>query len=129
MNGKYQFYDYKTIEEIKEPEEDVTVGVKGFAACNGLVKGKAIVVKIVEDLSRVEKGDILITHMTTTNFVPILSKVAAIVTDEGGITCHAAIISREMNIPCVIGTRMATKAFNDGDLVEVDANKGIVRKL
>lgn len=67
--------------------------------------------------------------MTTTNFVPILSKVSAIVTDEGGITCHAAIISREMNIPCVIGTRSATKAFKDGDIVRVDADNGTVTKV
>lgn len=67
--------------------------------------------------------------MTTTNFVPVLSKVSAIVTDEGGITCHAAIVSREMDIPCIIGTRIATKAFKSGDLLEVDANKGIIKKL
>jgi pyruvate,water dikinase len=67
--------------------------------------------------------------MTTTNFVPVLSKVSAIVTDEGGITCHAAIVSRELNIPCIIGTRIATKAFKSGDIIEVDADNGIVRKI
>ena len=58
-----------------------------------------------------------------------MKKAAAIVTDEGGITSHAAIVSRELGIPCVIGTKFATKVFKDGDLIEVDADKGIVRKI
>jgi len=67
--------------------------------------------------------------MTRPEFVPLMKKAAAIITDEGGITSHAAIISREMNIPCIIGTKIATKIFKDGDLVEVDADKGIVKIL
>ncbi|MEK6921199.1 MAG: PEP-utilizing enzyme [Nanoarchaeota archaeon] len=129
IKNKAQYYNNKNLREIEESEEKIPVGVKGFAACKGIARGKAIVVKSVEDLERIQQDDILITHMTTTNFVPVLSKVAAIVTDEGGITCHAAIISREMNIPCIIGTKIATKAFKDGDIVEVDANTGIVRKI
>ncbi len=129
INNKEEYYNHKNLKQIEEAEEKIPSGIKGFAACKGVVKGKAIVVKSVEDLERIKQGDILITHMTTTNFVPILSKVAAIVTDEGGITCHAAIISREMNIPCIIGTKIATKAFKDGDIVEVDADTGIVRKI
>jgi len=58
-----------------------------------------------------------------------MKKAVAFVTDEGGITCHAAIISREMKKPCIIGTKIATRALKDGDLVEVDANKGVVRKV
>ncbi|MFH1316579.1 MAG: PEP-utilizing enzyme [Candidatus Woesearchaeota archaeon] len=122
-------YDIDNIDEIKENELKIPSGVKGYPAFKGRVKGRAVVVKSELDLERVKEGDILITHMTTTNFVPILSKVSAIVTDEGGITCHAAIVSRELGIPCVIGTRMATKAFKDDEIVEVDAEKGIVRKL
>lgn len=67
--------------------------------------------------------------MTTPDFVPAMQRAAAIVTDEGGILCHAAIIAREMRKPCVIGTKIATRVFKDGDLIEVDADKGIVRKL
>jgi pyruvate,water dikinase len=67
--------------------------------------------------------------MTRPDFSPILGKAAGIITNEGSITCHAAIISRELNIPCIIGTNIATKVLKDGDLVEVDADKGIVRKL
>jgi len=58
-----------------------------------------------------------------------MQRAAAFVTDEGGITCHAAIVAREMKKPCVIGTKIATKIFKDGDIVEVDADKGIVRKI
>tara|TARA_Y100000310_G_scaffold338021_1_gene426573 strand:- start:1597 stop:1776 length:180 start_codon:yes stop_codon:yes gene_type:complete len=58
-----------------------------------------------------------------------MKKAAAFVTDEGGVTCHAAIVSREMKKPCIIGTKIATKVLKDNDLVEVDANKGIVRKI
>jgi len=67
--------------------------------------------------------------MTNPNMMPLIRKAKAIITDEGGITCHAAIISRELNIPCIIGTKIATKVLKDGDRVEVDADKGIVRKL
>jgi pyruvate, water dikinase len=67
--------------------------------------------------------------MTTPDFVPIMGKAGAIITDEGGITCHAAIVSREMKIPCVVGTEIATKVLKDGDLVEVDADNGVVRKV
>lgn len=125
--GKITYYH--DLEGIREKEESIPSGVKGFAACKGIVKGKAIIVRSIEDLDKIEDGDILITHMTTTNFVPYLSKVSAIITDEGGITCHAAIVSREMNIPCIIGTRIGTKAFKSGDILEVDANKGVVKKL
>ena len=61
--------------------------------------------------------------------MPVIHKAKAIITDEGGITCHAAIVSREFKIPCIIGTKKATKVLRDGDLIEVDADKGIVRIL
>jgi len=74
-------------------------------------------------------GDILVSHMTDPEIVVAMKKAGAIITDMGGITCHAAIVSRELGIPCVIGTKIATKVFKDGDEVEVDATKGVVRKL
>ncbi len=67
--------------------------------------------------------------MTTPDFLPAMERAAAFVTEEGGITCHAAIVAREMKKPCVIGTKIATKVFKDGDRVEVDATKGVVRKI
>ena len=69
------------------------------------------------------------TMMTTPDYVPAMRKASAVVTDEGGITCHAAIFSREINKPCVIGTKFATQVLKDGDIVEVDADNGIVRKI
>ena len=74
-----------------------------------------------------EHGDILVTGMTRPEFVPLMKKSSAIITDEGGITCHAAIVSRELKIPCIIGTKIATQILKDGDLVEVDADNGVIK--
>lgn len=67
--------------------------------------------------------------MTRPELMPAVKKAKAIITDEGGLTCHAAIVSRELGVPCIIGTKIATKILKDGNLVEVDANKGIIRKI
>ena len=75
------------------------------------------------------EGNVLVTVMTSPDMVIAVKKAGAIVTDEGGFLCHAAILSREFDIPCIVGTVNATKVLNDGDLVEVDAEKGIVRVL
>jgi pyruvate, water dikinase len=109
--------------------ENNTIEVKGQVSFKGHIKGKVKIVKSVEDIKKVEKGDILVSPMTVPSFIPAMETAAAFVTDEGGILCHAAIVSREMHKPCVIGTKIATKIFKDGDLVEVDAEKGIVKKL
>jgi pyruvate,water dikinase len=93
------------------------------------VKGIVKVVKRVEDLKKVKEGDILVAPMTFPSFIVAMKYAAAFVTDEGGITCHAAIVAREMRKPCITGTKIATKVLRDGDLVEVDANKGVVRKI
>lgn len=82
-----------------------------------------------EDIKKFKKRDILISEATNPNLVPAIKKAAAIITDEGGITCHAAIVSRELKIPCIIGTKIVTKVLRDGDRVEVDATAGIVRKI
>lgn len=105
----------------------------GSVASKGLARGKVIVLsyaKSFEHTKKIEKmtaGDILVSEMTRPNIIIACKKAGAIITDEGGITCHAAIVSRELKIPCVIGTKIATKILKDGDLVEVDANHGIVR--
>lgn len=103
--------------------------VTGVCACVGHVTGTARVVRNAHEVAVFNKGDILIANQTTPEYVPLMKKASAIVTDQGGITAHAAIISRELNIPCVIGTKIATKVFKDGDRVEVDATKGTVKKL
>lgn len=91
------------------------------------------VVKIIKnpfkDGKKMKKDDILVAGMTSPEFVILMKKAAAIVTDQGGMTSHAAVVSRELGIPCIVGTKYATSAFKDGDKVEVDANEGIVRKL
>lgn len=78
-------------------------------------------------MGKVQKGDILVAVMTRPDYIVGIKKAAAIVTDEGGITCHAAIVAREIGIPCVIATKIATKVLKDGDLVEVNANHGVVK--
>ena len=103
--------------------------IKGNIAYSGKIRGRVKVVITKADIGKVEAGDILVTPMTTPDFITAMEKAAAFVTDEGGITCHASIIAREMKKPCVIGTKKATKVLKDGDLVEVDAEKGIVRKV
>ena len=103
--------------------------LKGTIACRGKVTGTAKVVLTATNLDKVREGDVLVTIMTTPDFVPAMQRAAAFVTNEGGITCHAAIVARELNKPCIIGTKTATKALKDGDLVEVDAEKGIVKIL
>lgn len=102
---------------------------KGEIASKGKVRGQVKLVFDNDDFSKVKTGDILVTSMTTPPMVLIMKKASAFVTDEGGITSHAAIISREMKKPCIIGTKIATKVFKDGDLVEVDAKKGVVRRI
>lgn len=99
------------------------VGNKGYA------KGIVRIMKRKEQISEAQEGDIIVSTMTTPDFVPAMQKAAAIITDEGGITCHAAIVARELNKPCVIGTKFATEILKDGDEVEVDADNGVVKVL
>lgn len=103
--------------------------IRGQVAFTGKIAGKVHIVKNAMQMLDIKSGEILVSPMTTPDFLPAMKKAAAIVTDEGGITCHAAIVSRELKIPCVIGTKTATKVLKDGDLVEVDADKGIVKIL
>jgi len=100
---------------------------RGLTACTGKAIGKVKVLKSAKEISKVEKGDILVAVMTRPDYIPAMRKAAAIVTDEGGITSHAAIVSREIGIPCIIGTKIATKVLKDGMLVEVNANHGWVK--
>lgn len=103
--------------------------IKGQVAMKGFARGPACIILNTKELGKLRKGDVLVTPMTKPDFISEMKKAAAIVTDEGGITSHASIVARELRIPCIIGTRIATKVLKDGDLVEVDANKGVVRKI
>ena len=103
--------------------------LKGIPAYPGKVLGKVKIISRKKDIEDLKQDQIVVCQMTNVVHIPFLKKASAIVTDEGGITCHAAIISRELKIPCIISTRIATKVLKNGDLVEVDANKGIVKMI
>ena len=109
-------------DEIKEVSE-----IKGQCGARGYAKGTVRIVNVVRDMEKMEKGDILVSISTQPDLLPAMKKAAAFVTDQGGVTSHAAIVAREINTPCVIGTKIATKVLHDGQLVEVDADKGIVK--
>ncbi|MBI4049536.1 MAG: hypothetical protein HY395_01830 [Candidatus Doudnabacteria bacterium] len=103
---------------------------KGTVAYPGrIVQSKVQTIFNSSEVSKFKQGSVLVTPMTSPEYLLAMKKAKVIVTDEGGITCHAAIVSRELKIPCIIGTKVATKVLKDGDLVEVDASKGTVRKL
>ncbi|MFA4834057.1 MAG: PEP-utilizing enzyme [Patescibacteria group bacterium] len=128
---------YQSLEEfvkqkgIQLPKlEGAEEAVKGQVAYPGKkIKGRVKICLFDKKLPKFKKGEILVSSMTMPNFLPAIKKAAAIVTDEGGMTCHASIIAREMKKPCIVGTKIATQIFKDGDIVEVDAGKGIVKKL
>lgn len=110
---------------IKEEKTETDI-IKGNIANKGLVKGQVRVILRETDLNNLD-NKIVVAPMTSIKFVPYLKNVVGIITNEGGIACHAAIVSRELNIPCIVGTKNATKILRDGDLVELDANNGIVK--
>jgi pyruvate,water dikinase len=104
----------------------------GKVAMKGKARGRARVILhnrriVAGEVARFKKGEILVTEMTRPDTILACKKAVAIVTDEGGITSHAAIIARELKIPCVIGTKIATQVLKTGNLVEVDANEGVVK--
>lgn len=103
--------------------------VKGHSANGGKVTGTVKIVLESKDFHKLNAGDILVTTMTSVDFVPVMQKAAAFITNEGGITSHASIVAREMNKPCIIGTKNASQLLKDGDEVEVNANEGVVKIL
>jgi phosphoenolpyruvate synthase/pyruvate phosphate dikinase len=103
--------------------------IKGIIAYPGIVRGKVRRIMGHKHIYSIKKNEILVSPMTMPDFLPAMKKAAAFVTDEGGITCHAAIVAREMKKPCIVGTKIATNVLKNGDLVEVDANRGVVKIL
>jgi len=122
---------YRKIRELDKniPKNEVI----GVPACKGVIRGKVKVIPASlhpeKYLDKMEKGDILVSDTTGPEMIVAIEKAAGIVADEGGQMSHAAIVSREFNLPCVVGTKYATEVFKDGDLIEVNANNGVVRKL
>jgi len=126
------------IHALLNPGERVEIKeLHGTVVMKGKVRGKASVIpafyaefeKMVKFMEKMPKGNVLIATTTSPELMVAVSKASAIVTDEGGLGSHAAIVSRELGIPCVVGTRDATQVIHDGDEVEVDANVGVVRLL
>ena len=115
-----------TLGDKEEEEEKLITLVKGLPASPGIGRGKVKLIKDISEINLVEEGDVLVTAMTNPDMVPAMRKSAGVVTDEGGRTCHAAIVSRELQIPCIVGAKTATKTLKTGDTVTVDAVRGIV---
>lgn len=119
----------KEWEEILTPKANHTKIIKGNCASKGKVTGKVRILLNASENDKLENGEVLVTYMTSPDFMSAIRKCAAIVTNLGGITSHAAIISRELRIPCVVGTKNATEVLRTGDLVEIDADKGEIKVL
>lgn len=118
----------KTI-DVETTTIDVTRGLVGSCACPGEASGAVKIVNTVEDMAKMKEGDIMVAHTTFPALVPAMKKAAAIVTEDGGITCHAAIVARELHIPCVVGVRDILNVIHDGDQVQVQATQGIIRLI
>ncbi|MBI5071331.1 hypothetical protein HZB93_00310 [Candidatus Falkowbacteria bacterium] len=121
-----EFLDRSTFVEQKVKKVEKLFGI---CASPGRAKGRVSIIETVDDLKKMKKGDVMLSETTYPALVPAMKLASAIVTNVGGLTCHAAIVSRELKIPCVVGTKIATKVLRDGDLVEVDATRGIVKKI
>ncbi|MEK6808044.1 MAG: putative PEP-binding protein, partial [Nanoarchaeota archaeon] len=117
---------HRTESPIKEESQAGEAILHGLGASSGIASGKVKLVQSIGDLDKVEKGDILVAQMTNPDYVPAMQRAVAIVTDAGGITSHAAIVSREMGIPAIVGTKEATKLLKDGDVITVDGHAGKV---
>jgi len=121
----------KKLSEKSPTESPITKKPKGFllegiAASPGSASGPVKIIHSVDESKNIMKGDVLVTEMTSPEYVPAMSKCVAIVTEKGGTTSHAAIVSREMGIPCIVGTTDATKLMKTGTIVTVDGNSGII---
>lgn len=117
-----QFMDLKIEKKIKE--------LSGIVVSqSSKIKGKVRILTSVKNFGKMKKGEILVAAMTSPDYIVAMKKASAIITDEGGMTCHAAIVSRELGIPCIVNTKVATKVLKNGDLVEVDTTKGIIKKI
>ncbi|MEE8403584.1 MAG: phosphoenolpyruvate synthase [Candidatus Hydrothermarchaeaceae archaeon] len=113
---------------VKVVKEDKEILTKGFGASPGIGSGKVATIFNIEELDKVQEGDVLVTTMTNPDMVPAMKRASGIVTEEGGMTCHAAIVSRELGIPSVVGTGNATEVLKDGMGITIDGSRGVVYK-
>ncbi len=123
--GQAMMEKFMPADEAEEPDQEL----RGSTAYPGLVRAIARIILVAEDVGKLQAGEVLVSNATNPDLILAMKKAGAIVTDMGGITSHASIVARELQIPCVIGTRIATKVLKDGDMVEVDADRGRVNKL
>ncbi|NQV13723.1 MAG: hypothetical protein HQ530_05490 [Parcubacteria group bacterium] len=130
MGEWYRFYDQEAEKLTNLLAESLRQDdIKGMCASSGVVQGEVRVVLTRDDFSKVKEGDIIVAVMTRPDYLPIMKKAGGIVTDEGGLTCHAAIVARELKIPCLVGVQTATATLKDGDRIKIDADKGSVKKM
>jgi len=118
--------DGSGVEAHENGQESGAILLKGLGASPGVVSGAVRVVRKLDQLDKVGEGDIIVTEMTTPDMVPAMKRAAGIVTDEGGMTSHAAIISRELGVPAVVGTGEASSTLSDGRVVTIDGDKGTI---
>ena len=118
--------DAKNEAADEDADIDGEVIVKGLGASPGIGSGPVKIILDIDELHKINEGDIMVTSMTTPDMVPAMRKSSGIITDEGGVTCHASIISRELGIPCVVGTGNATSTLKDNQGVTLDGKKGLV---
>ncbi len=120
----------ETVWSLKKARAEGTVAgkiiLKGLSASPGIGAGKVKIIHSAKEIKKIRKGDILVTWMTSPDMVPAMRKASAIITDSGGMTSHAAIVSRELGIPCIVGTGNATKVLKEEQKVTVDGGKGLV---
>jgi pyruvate,water dikinase len=114
---------------LRADDTDAGREIRGFAASNGIAEGTARVVKSVEEIGRLQNGDILVCQITNPTWAPIFQKIAGAVSDIGGSMSHAAIVAREFGLPAVVGTGSATSRIRDGQRIRVDGARGIVTLL
>jgi pyruvate,water dikinase len=114
-------------EDATEGESEDDVLIDGLGASPGTVAGSVRIIHSIDQLDKVDEGDVIVTEMTTPDMAPAMKRAGALVTDEGGMTCHAAIISRELQVPAIVGCEVATSELADGQRVTIDAERGLVR--
>ncbi|HJK72919.1 MAG TPA: phosphoenolpyruvate synthase, partial [Methanocorpusculum sp.] len=113
-------------ENTADSAADGEIILQGYGASPGIASGPVVIVSDAKDTSRVKEGDIMVSPMTNPDMVPAMRKVVGIITDEGGMTCHAAIVSRELGTPAVVGTKKATSLLKEGQIVTIDGEKGLI---
>jgi pyruvate, water dikinase len=124
-DGRYYLLQARPITTLETGEEGRLL-VTGLGASPGCAAGRVCRLTAVDEGARLRDGDVLVAAMTAPDWVPTMRRAAALVTDSGGMTCHAAIVSRELGVPCIVGTRQATTVLRDGELVTVDGTTGQV---